>query len=73
MDIGTIDQIVPVLLEGGFARNEGETVVFNVADIGIEKVLGTGRVTHKFTISAPAFSGQAKAKIEARGGQALVV
>jgi large subunit ribosomal protein L15 len=73
MDIGAIDQIVPVLLEEGFAQKEGEAVIFNAADIGIEKVLGSGKVTHKFTISAQAFSEQAKAKIEAMGGQALMI
>jgi len=72
MDVGAIDQIVPVLLEEGFARKEGDIIILNAADIGIEKNLGSGKVNHKFTISAQAFSEQAKAKIEANGGQALI-
>lgn len=73
MDVGTIDQIVPSLLAQGVAKQEGDTVSVNAAEIGIEKVLGSGRVTRKLNISAPAFSEQAKAKLEKMGGKALVI
>ena len=45
--------------------------VINAAELGIEKVLGSGRITKKINISAPAFSETAKAKIEKMGGKAL--
>jgi large subunit ribosomal protein L15 len=73
MDVGIIDQIVPSLLTQGIAKMEGDAVVINASDVGIEKVLGSGKVTRKMNISAPAFSEQAKAKIEKLGGKALVV
>ncbi len=73
MDIGIIDQIVPSLLAQGIARNEGDAIVLNIAEIGIEKVLGSGRVTKKLNISAPAFSESAKIKIEKMGGKAQIV
>ena len=73
IDVGIIDQIVPSLLAQGVAKNEGDAVVINTADMGIEKVLGSGRVTKKLNISAQAFSEQAKAKIEKMGGKAQVV
>lgn len=37
------------------------------------KVLGTGEVTKKLTVSAHAFSASAKAKIEAKGGTCEVI
>ena len=37
------------------------------------KVLGSGRVTRKLSVSAAGFSATAKDKIEAAGGQAVVV
>jgi large subunit ribosomal protein L15 len=37
------------------------------------KILSHGDVTKKFSISAHAFSGAAKAKIEAAGGVATVI
>jgi large subunit ribosomal protein L15 len=40
--------------------------------MGIEKVLGSGKVTRKINISASAFSETAKAKIEKLGGKAQV-
>ena len=73
IDVGVLDQIVPSLLAQGIAKQEGDTVVINAADMGIMKVLGSGRVTKKLSISASAFSETAKAKIEKMGGKALVV
>jgi large subunit ribosomal protein L15 len=73
MDIGIIDQIIPSLIAQGIAKQEGDAVAINVADMGIEKVLGSGRVTKKINISAEAFSETAKTKIEKMGGKAQVV
>jgi len=73
MDIGIIDQIVPSLLAQGIAKNEGDVIVINIADIGIDKVLGSGKVTKKLNISAQAFSESAKVKIEKIGGKAQIV
>jgi large subunit ribosomal protein L15 len=42
-------------------------------EIGEMKVLGRGRVTRKLTVNAAGFSATAKNKIEAAGGQAVVV
>jgi large subunit ribosomal protein L15 len=42
-------------------------------ELGETKVLGRGRVTRKLTISALGFSAVAKSKIEAAGGQAVVL
>ena len=73
MDVGSIDQIVPSLLAQGIAKRDGDAIVINTADMGIEKVLGSGKVTQKINLSAPSFSETAKAKIEKMGGKALVV
>ncbi len=42
-------------------------------EISKMKVLGRGRVTRKLTVNAAGFSATAKSKIEAAGGQAVVV
>jgi len=72
MDVGAIDQIIPSLLAQGIARQDGDAISINAADMGIEKVLGSGRVTKKLNISAQAFSEQAKEKIEKLGGKAEI-
>jgi large subunit ribosomal protein L15 len=71
IDVGDIDQAVPALVEQGFATMDGDIVTIDASLIGIDKVLGGGRVTRKMQITARAFSEQAKAKIEGSGGQAL--
>jgi large subunit ribosomal protein L15 len=42
-------------------------------ELGETKVLGRGRVTRKLIVSAAGFSTVAKSKIEAAGGQAVVL
>jgi large subunit ribosomal protein L15 len=73
MDIGIIDQIIPSLLAQGIAKNDGDAIVINIAELGVDKVLGSGKVTKKLNISAQAFSESAKIKIEKMGGKAQIV
>ncbi len=73
LDVGEIDQMAEALLHEGLASQEGDLITLDAAEIGIEKVLGGGRVTHKLSISARGFSERARAKIEEMGGQATTV
>jgi large subunit ribosomal protein L15 len=73
LDGGEIDQMADALLRGGLASQEGDLITLDATEIGIEKVLGGGRVTHKLSISARGFSERARAKIEEMGGQATTV
>ena len=72
IDVGVLDQIIPSLLAQGIAKTEGDAIVINIADMGIDKVLGSGKITRKINISASAFSETAKAKIEKMGGKVQV-
>ncbi|RQD83785.1 MAG: 50S ribosomal protein L15 [Methanocalculus sp. MSAO_Arc2] len=71
LDIGEVDQMIPTLVVQGIAREEDGVIIVDAADLGIEKVLGGGRVHHRMNITALSFSERAKEKIEERGGQAL--
>ncbi len=71
MDVGEIDQLVPELIARGIATREGDVVKIDAASIGVEKVLGGGKVTHKLSITADAFSTSAVVKIEEKGGKVL--
>jgi large subunit ribosomal protein L15 len=73
LSIGEIDQMAASLLAGGKALREGDAISIKADQIGIDKILGSGKVTLKMNITARAFSAQAKSKIEAMGGQALVI
>ncbi|NLA39546.1 MAG: 50S ribosomal protein L15 [Methanomicrobiales archaeon] len=70
LDVGAIDQMVEILLQEGLATREGDLIVLDSTELGIDKVLGGGRVTRKLCISARAFSEMAREKIEEIGGQA---
>ncbi len=73
LSVGRLDEMVEELIAAGMASREGDAVVISTDQIGIDKILGNGKVTQKMHVSARAFSGQAKQKIEAMGGQALVI
>jgi large subunit ribosomal protein L15 len=73
IDVGDIDQMIEALVSEGFAAREGDLITLDATEIGIEKVLGGGQVTHRMSISARAFSERARAKIEEMGGQAMTV
>jgi large subunit ribosomal protein L15 len=72
MDLGTLDLMVDSLLSQGIAKKEGKVIALDAGAIGIDKILGQGRVTRALNIQARAFSEAAKRKIEEQGGQALV-
>ena len=63
--------MVPDLLARGIATQNGDVIILDAAQIGVEKVLGGGRVTHKLEITAESFSERAIAKGQESGGQAL--
>ncbi|MFQ5892399.1 MAG: uL15m family ribosomal protein [Candidatus Methanofastidiosia archaeon] len=61
------------LIEGGIASSEKGMILIDTRRLGISKVLGSGRLTHKFKIMAREFSESAKKKIKKSGGEAIVV
>ena len=71
LDIGDIDQMIDDLVARGIATANGDVITLDAAEIGVEKVLGGGQVTHKLDITAEAFSESAVAKIEEKGGNAI--
>lgn len=72
LSIGQLDQLADTLLSEGKASRDGDTIIIDVNQIGIDKILGNGKITLKMDITARSFSAQAKSKIEAMGGKALV-
>ncbi|HMK16057.1 MAG TPA: uL15m family ribosomal protein, partial [Methanomicrobiales archaeon] len=72
-DVGSLEIIADTLLARGLATLDGDVLTLDAAAIGVGKVLGSGRVTRTMKVSAGAFSESAKKKLEALGGQAIVV
>ena len=71
LDIGEIDQMADDLVATGKAALEGDVIVIDAGQIGIDKILGGGQVTKKMNISALSVTDRARQKIEENGGQIL--
>jgi len=68
VNVGELDEIIEELVSDGIARKEDESYHLNLADLRIDKVLGTGRVTKRLIIQAEEATPRAKSKIESSGG-----
>ena len=73
IDVGALEIMADGLLARGLAKLDGDVLTLDAKAIGVGKVLGSGRVTRKMMVSAEAFSEAAKKKLEASGGQAILV
>jgi len=73
MDVGTLDMMSDSLLQQGMAAQEGDAIAIDMSRLGVDKVLGGGKVLHMLHVSARVFSEQAKEKIEGAGGQAVTI
>jgi len=69
VNIGEIDEAIEQLVTDGFAEKKGDAFHIDLGNIGIEKVLGSGKVTKPLFITASEFSSVAKQKIEEAKGQ----
>ncbi len=70
VNVGELDEAIEQLVIDGFAEKKGEAFHLDLANIGIEKVLGSGKITKSLFITANEFSSVAKQKIEEAKGQA---
>lgn len=71
VNVGELDEAIEQLVNEGFAEKKGSEFHINLANIGIKKVLGNGKVTRPLFIKASEFSSTAREKIEAANGQAI--
>ncbi|MCX9075044.1 MAG: uL15 family ribosomal protein [Candidatus Methanoperedens sp.] len=71
VNIGEIDESIDQLVVEGLAEKKGDAYHINMGNIGIEKVLGSGKVTKSLFITAGEFSPSAKQKINAIKGKVI--
>lgn len=73
VNVGEIDEAIAQLVADGFAEKKGDEYHIDITTIGIEKVLGSGKVTKPLFITAQEFSSSATQKIESAGGNVTVL
>lgn len=71
VNIGEIDEAIEQLVTDGFAEKKGNAFHIDLGNLGIEKVLGSGKVTKPLFITASEISSVAKQKIEEAKGQII--
>jgi large subunit ribosomal protein L15 len=75
VNVGELDELVSFLFENeaDYITKDEDAFVVDLYSIGIDKVLGTGRVSKKMIVKAESFSASAREKIEAAGGECIEV
>ncbi|MGC8816578.1 MAG: uL15m family ribosomal protein [Candidatus Hadarchaeum sp.] len=71
INVGEIDENLEKFVKMGVARQAGEKFVVDLNKLGVDRVLGGGRVTHQLEVTAKSFVDSAKRKLEEAGGRAI--
>jgi large subunit ribosomal protein L15 len=71
-NVGDLDAKVERLLATGKLEKDGDKVMLNAETLGIDKLLGSGRVTHPLIVTVRSITDKARTKIEAAGGEVTV-
>ncbi|MCW3135290.1 MAG: uL15 family ribosomal protein [Methanophagales archaeon] len=74
VNIGELEAMLGELIEKGKAEEkaDGTGVYLDATQLGIQKILGKGRVTKKLILKANKISRVAKEKIESAGGEVKI-
>ncbi len=73
ISIKTLDDRADSLVQKGYAKLDGGAFVLDLADIGYNKLLSTGKATHKFRITTLFATEKAVDKIKKAGGDVTVL
>lgn len=69
--MGELQELANALVTNKKAKSEDRKIVFDLSELGYNKLLGKGRITEAMIVKAPAASKSAIKKIEEAGGEVL--
>ena len=72
INVGELDEIADKLLERGVANISDDTLTIELGKIGINKLLGRGKVIRKYNIYVYKASESAINKIKEKGGKVII-
>ncbi len=72
INLSDIDENLQLFLDAGIAYEEGGKVVIDTTQLGVDKVLGTGRLTKPLVVKAYYVTPKAEEKIKAISGEVLL-
>jgi len=72
VNVGELEEMLEELIEEGKAEEKSGGIYLDAPLLGIQKILGKGKVTRKLTVRATKISKVAREKIERAGGEVEV-
>ncbi len=69
INLGQLDEAIPSLIKSKIAKQEGKTLTINLAELGVTKLLGKGRLTQSLEITVASASAKAQEKVKESGGK----
>ena len=63
------EKVMEKLVANNKVKKEGELYIINLADLGYQKLLGTGQTKFKLKLSVAKFTAKAEEKIKSAGGE----
>ncbi|MEA3229437.1 MAG: uL15m family ribosomal protein, partial [archaeon] len=73
MNVSRLEQNLDKYVKNNIAKKTGDMFEVDLTKAGVVKVLGTGKLNAKLTVTADKFSKSAIQKIENAGGKAIVL
>jgi large subunit ribosomal protein L15 len=72
MNVGDVQESLDRLLAEGYAERKGDKTIVDLAKMGVDKLLGFGRVDERMEIIVTESSARAREKVESAGGAIVV-
>jgi large subunit ribosomal protein L15 len=72
INVGELDEKIESLLSNGLAIKKGKRIILDLIDLGVEKLLGSGKVTRPIFVTAKSWSKNAVRKIEEAEGKIIL-
>jgi len=73
INVGELDEMADELVARGIATEVEGRIEVDVTKLGVEKVLGSGKVTRALVVKARRFSSKAMEKLAEAGGEAILL
>ncbi|ANF22842.1 large ribosomal subunit protein uL15 [Thermococcus piezophilus] len=72
VNLSFLDENLDELMQMGIAYEEGGKIIVDTTQLGVDKVLGSGKLTRAIVVKAYYVTPKAEEKIKAAGGEVLL-
>lgn len=72
INVSYIEEHLPSLIAKKLIKEENNSYIINLKDLGYDKLLGSGRITKKFIITAESASKKVVERVKKLGGQVIL-